>query len=145
MSQRDDDAFSLVEVLIAMFILSMMSLAVLPLLITATAISVDNRDTVQTTALADAHLAAIRAQFPAQPVTETTCAGLHTAVAKLLADDPTVPNVEVPDGFSRSMTVESCPPGAAAGKPAALLVTVRITPAAGHTVALKSRISVSKG
>ncbi len=145
MSDHNDDGFSLVEVLIAMFLLSMLSLAVLPLLITATAVSIDNRDSVQTTALADAHLSTIRAQFPAQPVTETKCADLHTAVARLLADDPDVPNVEVPEGFSRSITVESCPVGAAAGEPAALLVTVRITPAGGDTVALKSRVPVSKG
>lgn len=145
MITRSEGGFSLVEVLIAMFLLSLLSLAVLPLLITGVAVSVSNRDNVQTTALADAHLAALRTQFPAQPVTETTCAALHTTVTKLLADDPTVPNVEVPPGFTRSIAVEACPTGANAGKPGAPLVTVRITPATGGAVEIKSRIPVTKG
>ncbi len=144
MFQRTDDGLSLVEVLIAMFLLAVLSLAVLPLLIGAVRLSVDNRDSVETTALADAHLAALRAQFPVQPTTDTTCAQLRAAATQLVDSDPsTLPNIVIPAGYSRSVTVDACPTGAAAGKPAAILVTVRVTARDGDTKVLRSRILVT--
>jgi len=144
MGHYKDDGFSLVEVIIAMFLLAALSLAVLPLIIGATRLSVDNRNSVEVTALADAHIAALRAQFPTQPTTDTTCTRLRNAATQLLDSDPgTVPNIAVPDGFTRQVIVESCPTGANAGKPAALLVTVTISPPAGDAVTIRTRISVS--
>lgn len=143
--RRTEDGFSLVEVIIAMFLLAVLSLAVLPLLIAGTRLSVDNRDTVEATAFADAHLSALRAQFPAQPATTTTCAQLRTAAATLVDSAPgTLPNITLPAGFTRTVTVASCPTGAAAGKPAAVLVTVSIADTDGETlITLRSRIPVS--
>lgn len=146
MFQRSDDGFSLVEMIIAMFLLAVLSLAVLPLLISATALSIDNRDRVEATALADAHLSALQAQFPAQPATTTTCADLRTAATKLVDSDPTtLPNIVIPTGYARTLTVEACPTGANAGKPAAILVTVRVTPLDGDIAVLRSRIPVTSG
>lgn len=146
MFQRSDDGFSLVEMIIAMFLLAVLSLAVLPLLISATALSVDNRDRVTATALADAHVSALRAQFPVQPATATTCAQLRDSASKLVDADPlTVPNVVIPSGYTRTVTVASCPTGADAGKPTAVLVTVRVTPASGKTAVIQTRIAVTAG
>lgn len=144
MFQRIDDGFSLVEVLIAMFLLAVLSLAVLPLLIGVTRLSVENRDSVETTALADAHLSALRAQFPVQPTTDTTCAQLRTAATYLVDNVAgTLPNIVIPTGYTRAVTVETCPTGAAAGKPAALLVTVSVTAPDGDVKVLRTRILVT--
>lgn len=145
MFQRSDDGFSLVEVVMAMFLLSLLALAVLPLFISATRVSVDNRDAVEATALAQAHVAALRSEFPTQPVTATTCAALTSAAARIADANPaTLPNITLPAGLTRQVTVESCPTGAAAGKPAAILVSVRISDAAGKIlVTLRTRIPVS--
>jgi type II secretory pathway pseudopilin PulG len=144
-NQRSDEGFSLVEVIMAMFLLMLLALAVLPLFISATRMSVDNRDSVRATALADAHISALRAQFPAQPVVDTTCAGLVTAAGRLVDSNPaTLPNIAVPAGLSRQVLVESCPTGAAVGKAGAILVTVKIADAAGQILAtLRTRIPVS--
>lgn len=144
MIQQPDDGFSLVEVIIAMFLLAVLSLAVLPLLVGATRLSVDNRDSVESTALADAHISALRAQFPVQPTTDTTCAQLSTAAALLVDTNPaTLPNVVVPTGYTRVVVVESCPTGAALGKPAAILVSVRVTAPDGDVTVLRTRIAVT--
>lgn len=142
---RHEEGFSLVEVIIAMFLLAVLSLAVLPLIISGTRLSVDNRDTVEATALADAHLAALRAQFPAQPPTDTTCAQLRAAAVTLVDAVPgTLPNITVPAGLTRAVAVENCPSGTTAGKPAAMLVTVTISESGGaRLVVLRSRIPVS--
>jgi len=143
--RSDDEGFNLVEVLMAMFLLSVLALAVLPLFISATRVSVANRDSVEATAVADAHLSALRAEFPAQPATTTTCAGLVAAAARIVDSDPsTLPNITLPPGLTRQIVVESCPAGANAGKPAAILVTVRISDTAGVSLAtLRSRIPVA--
>ncbi|WP_425841426.1 prepilin-type N-terminal cleavage/methylation domain-containing protein [Microbacterium sp. PA5] len=146
MFQRSDDGFSLVEMILAMFLLAVLSLAVLPLLISATALSIDNRDRVTATALADAHISALRAQFPVQPATTTTCAQLRDSAVKLVDADPmTLPNVAIPAGFTRTVTVAACPTGVDVGKPAAILVTVRVTPATGKAAVLQTRIAVTAG
>ncbi|SBS74122.1 prepilin-type N-terminal cleavage/methylation domain-containing protein [uncultured Microbacterium sp.] len=144
MTTQSDDGFSLVEVIIAMFLLAVLSLAVLPLIIGATRLSVDNRDSVEATSLADAHIAALRAQFPTQPTTDTTCAQLRTAATLLVDANPaTLPNVVIPTGLTRTVTVEACPTGAGVGKPAAILVTVRITDVDGDATVLRTRIPVT--
>ncbi len=149
MSPRPDDGFSLVEVILAMLLLSMLSLAVLPLIIGATALSVQNKGTVQATALADSYLSALKAKFPAQPTTDTKCSGdegLVKRAAELVDGDPTtLPNIAVPSGLTRSIVVESCPTGAYAGKPAAVLVTITVTPKGEAPVVLRSRIPVTVG
>lgn len=145
MSKRSDDGFSLVEVVVAIFLLGLLSLGVLPLLIGGVRLSTENRTTVEATALAEAHLAALRAQFPTQPATTTTCADLQLAASVLRdSDTSTLPNIAVPTGFQRDVVVESCPSGAAAGKPAGMLVTITIERTGGGTlIVLRSRIPVS--
>lgn len=144
MTARSDEGFSLVEVLIAMFLLGVLSLAILPLIIGATRLTLDNRESVEATALADSHVAALRAQFPVQPATDTTCAQLRNA-ATLLVDNnaATLPNVVLPTGFTRNVAVETCPTGVAAGKPAGILVTIRVTAPDGDATVLRTRIPVT--
>lgn len=76
MFQRSDDGFSLVEVIIAMFLLAILSLAVLPLIIGATNTSVVNRDTAAATAFANSQLALLRDQYPLTATSGATCSSL---------------------------------------------------------------------
>lgn len=76
----DDDGFSLAEVIIAMFLLAVLSLAVLPLIIRASGLSTSNQDTVSAIAVANAHISELRAQFPNDPATTETCEDLEVAV-----------------------------------------------------------------
>ncbi len=64
--------FSLIEIVIAMFILMFMAMAVLPLLIVPMKASLENRSTVTATAFANATLESIRAEFPNDG--ESSCA-----------------------------------------------------------------------
>lgn len=64
MTQHRDDGFSLVEVVVAVFLLGLVSLAVLPLIVGVAALSVTNRDTASATGYAQAQIAAIRDEFP---------------------------------------------------------------------------------
>lgn len=58
-----DSGFSLVEVVIAMLMLGLMSLALLPLLIGTMKASVENRSLVTATAIANDRIAEVRAGF----------------------------------------------------------------------------------
>ena len=68
----DADGFSLVEVVIAMFLLAVLALAVLPALIGATRASVTNRSVLTATTFANGQLAAIQADFPDDPTAPTS-------------------------------------------------------------------------
>jgi prepilin-type N-terminal cleavage/methylation domain-containing protein len=75
---------SLVEVVIAMFILAVMSSAVLPLLIGGIQVSAVNRDAVAANAFANSQLAQLQASFPNSA--ENSCAAVTAAAASGVAD-----------------------------------------------------------
>ncbi|BDZ40592.1 prepilin-type N-terminal cleavage/methylation domain-containing protein [Microbacterium suwonense] len=127
-----DDGFSLVEVIIAMFLLAVIALALLPLMIGATRTGVVNRDLVAATSFANAQLSPITADFPLVAGTASTCTALQGRKAS-----------DVPDpagtGLLASIEVGGCP----AAYPGAVTVTVTVHAADGGTlVTLPTRIPV---
>lgn len=139
MTSQSDDGFSLVEVIIAMFLLAVLSLAVLPLIITATASSVVNRDVVEATAFANAQLAPIKAAFPTEPVSPTSCASLRTYIVDVAhaVSDP------AGSGHTATIDVDPCS-GDSRDYPDAVVVTVIVRDADGDAlVTLPTRIPVS--
>ncbi|WP_439594154.1 prepilin-type N-terminal cleavage/methylation domain-containing protein [Microbacterium sp.] len=89
---RKDDGFSVVELIIAMFLLAILALAVLPLLIGATKTSTVNRSLVAATTYANSQLAPIRVQFPndgtnsCAAVSARASTGVTDTASGLLAD-----------------------------------------------------------
>jgi len=61
---RADDGFSLIELVIAMFLFGLIALAILPSAISAAELSVVNRDDVAANAFASGQLALVRTAFP---------------------------------------------------------------------------------
>jgi prepilin-type N-terminal cleavage/methylation domain-containing protein len=126
-----DDGFSLVEVIIAMFLLAVLSLAVLPLLIGATQLSVVNKDLAAATAFANAQLAPVRDAFPVNAVTPRTCSSLTAYAAT---------NVAGPagSGLLASTAIGSCP----ATYPGTVAVTVTVADSDGTIVSVPTRVLV---
>ncbi|WP_434811682.1 type IV pilus modification PilV family protein [Microbacterium sp. bgisy189] len=134
-----DDGFSLVEVIIAMFLLMVIAVAVLPLMIGATRASVVNRDVVSATTFANSQLAPIKAAFPTESTSPTSCAALRTRAV------PAASAVSDPAGTGHTATVAvaSCPSGAAS-YPTTVVVTVTVRAADGDVlVTLPTRIPVA--
>lgn len=132
---RDSEGFSIVEVIIAMFLLMVLALAVLPLIIGATNTSVVNRDLVAATTFANNQLAPIKASFPNDPSTPTSCATLRGRAAVDVAD-------VAGTGLQADLTVGACP----AAYPGSVLVTVAVEDSAAPgdvLVQLPTRVSVS--
>ena len=132
---RESEGFSIVEVIVAMFVLMVLALAVLPLIIGATRVSVANRDLAAVTAFAHAQLAPVKAAFPNDPGTPTSCATLRGSVA-----------ADIPDpggsGMTADLAVGDCP----AAYPGAVLVTVEVEDPAdpgSELLRLVTRVSVS--
>lgn len=142
MSRRADDGLSLVEVIIAMFLLALLSLAVLPLLIGGVSLSVTNRDVAAATAIANDRVAALRLGYPIAAATTRTCTSLTGDLSAM-----TVSNV---NGSALSLRAApvidtgetlACPPGAAE-YPRAVLVTVVVADADGTLAEVRTRITV---
>lgn len=147
MFQRTDDGFSLVEVLIAMFLFAVISLAVLPLLITGIQLSTVNRDVVAATSVANERIAQLREQFPTSATSVKKCNALLTAVAAISPTDARNPRLtisaaalpeKVPVG---TPTPAVCPVGAA-NYPRSIRVTVTVREAGGATTTVPTRITV---
>lgn len=135
-----DDGFSLVEVIISMFLLAVLALAVLPLIIGATRLSVSNKDSVAATAFANSQLSVLRDAFPLAPTTPTSCAALQARTVALASA------VSDPAGSGMKATVEVIDvcPATTADYPASLRVTVTVRNPQGDTVvSLPTRIRVS--
>lgn len=64
MSTRAEDGFSLIELVMAMFLFGLIALAILPAAISAAHLSVVNRDNVAANAFASSELALVRTAFP---------------------------------------------------------------------------------
>jgi prepilin-type N-terminal cleavage/methylation domain-containing protein len=129
-----DDGFSLVEVVIAMFLLGVLSLAVLPLIIGATRASVQNDDLARATAFGQAILAPLRAEFPVSPSNPGTCSDLEDYEA---AD---IPDPAGSDLVS-DVVVEPCP----SDELATVGVTVIVRDLEGTLVELPTRVLVASG
>jgi type II secretory pathway pseudopilin PulG len=84
----DAAGFSLIEIIIAMFLLMVIALALLPALIGATRVSVVNRSLVEATAFANAQLAPIRAAFPDNSSSPTSCGTLTAKNGSVNPDQP---------------------------------------------------------
>ncbi|WP_404432415.1 prepilin-type N-terminal cleavage/methylation domain-containing protein [Microbacterium lacus] len=119
-----DKGFSIVEMIIAMFLLAVLALAVLPLLIGATQASSVNKSLNAATTFAGAQLAPIRADFPAQGT--NSCAAVHATAGS--AED-------LANGLESTVVVGTCPgvyPGTVtvtvtvyrAGEPSSPLITI---------------------
>nr|WP_274635829.1 prepilin-type N-terminal cleavage/methylation domain-containing protein [Microbacterium bovistercoris] len=76
-----DAGFSIVEVIIAMFLLAVIALALLPLLVGVTRSSVTNKSLVAATSLANAQLAPIRSQFPNTSTGTNQCSDVRAKSA----------------------------------------------------------------
>ncbi|GEM_PF-2195295 len=129
MSPRDDEGLSLVEVLMAMFLLALLAIAVLPLMIGATRTSVVNEDLAGATAFANAQLAEIRESAVAG------CEELQDWDERRI-DDPASTDVTAIVSI-----LEECP----STYPAAVPVTVTVgTSATPELVVLSSLILVAR-
>lgn len=93
-----DEGFSLVEVVVAMMLLMVVSLAVVPLLITATSSSVTNRDLATANALANAEISKVRALYPDSSTT-TSCASVRGSSG----------GVDARTGLTASFSFGACP------------------------------------
>lgn len=132
MSKCADEGFSLVEVIIAMFLLAVLSLAVLPLIIGATRLSVTNKDLVAATTFANSQLAPIRDAFPVNPGSPTKCSDLQArAVASVI--DP------AGTGLVATVVVGACP----TAYPGSVAVTVTVKEGSSTLVKLPTRILVA--
>jgi type II secretory pathway pseudopilin PulG len=123
---------SLVEIVVAMFLLALMSVAVLPLMVGAVQASAANRDLLAATTLANARLATLQAAFPNSAV--NSCAAVAATAATAVADPSG-------SGATASISFGACP----ISYPATVTVTVRAfrPQATTATVTLASAILVS--
>ncbi|HML49842.1 MAG TPA: type II secretion system protein [Propionicimonas sp.] len=96
----DQAGVSLVEIVVAMFILAMMSIGVLPLMMGAVAASAGNRDLVAATSLVNGQLAALEAAFP--NTSENSCAAVSAAAAAGITDPSG-------SGATAAIVVGECP------------------------------------
>lgn len=132
MDVHRDDGFSLVEVIIAMFLLAIIALAVLPLTVTAVRASVGNADLVAATTFANAQLAPIVDAFPQDPSATSSCVVLQAHAA-------TATPGPVGTDLVSDITVGPCP----SDYPAAVDVTVTVTENGATLVSLPTRVLVT--
>lgn len=151
MFQRHDEGFSLVEVLIAMFLFAVISLAVLPLLISGLSLSVVNKEGVAATTLANDRLAQLRDQFPTARDSARTCEALVIALRDMDVDDASNPGLRVaaaafpedPDAANDTNNPDSqiCPVQIAQ-YPRAVVVVVTVSEGTTQLARVPTRITV---
>lgn len=117
-----DAGFSMIEIVVAMFVLAVMSIGLLPLILGTIQTSVLNRQLVAATTLAGTSLDDARRVAASTP----SCAALTTWRAGLVTGTPTA------DGSIVEATVGSCP----TAFPGTVLVSVRVRSAADSTATL---------
>jgi prepilin-type N-terminal cleavage/methylation domain-containing protein len=128
---RSDDGFSIVEVVIAMFLLAILALAILPLMVGVTRTSTVNRSLVSATSFANAQIAPIRAAFPSAATGTTSCATLRSTYAKTGTAGP------AGSGLQADVTIAACPTATAA-YPTAVAVTASVYKSSAPTKILAS-------
>lgn len=111
---NDDTGFSLVEIVIAMFLFLVIATALLPLTVSAVSLSAGNRNLTAANSLAGSRLADLRAKFP-DAVETTSCAAVRAEQGVDLADP-------APTGLVSDLTVGTCP----ATYPGTVIVTVKV-------------------
>lgn len=144
MFQRHDDGLSLVEVVVAMFLFGIISLAVLPLLIGGISLSTVNRDVVSATTLANDRLAQLRKQFPTSKASVATCDALLLAIGSVDPDDPGNPDLTVAASATADPDQTQACPTAAAAYPRTVLVRIVVSDQSGKVVSVPTRIMVGK-
>lgn len=129
---RDDDGFSLVEVVIAMFLFAVLALAILPLMTGLSQRSAENRTTLSATTFAKEELSKIQADYPSTPgSTATTCTVLHSLQSR-------APVVDSASGYAARVTVGDCP----AAFPASVPVRVIVARGGTDLVTVATRVRV---
>lgn len=129
-----EHGFSMVEIVISMFLLGILSLAVLPLIFGLTQRSVENRGLLAATALANGELAKIAADFPSEPGFASHCSELAARASAPPAEDTV-------NGLQATLTVGACPADATA-YPASVPVLVTVTEAGGTVTSVAGRARV---
>ncbi|MEJ6553843.1 prepilin-type N-terminal cleavage/methylation domain-containing protein [Microbacterium esteraromaticum] len=131
MNTRTDDGFSLVEVVIAMFLFMILAVATLPLTVQVISTTAVNRDSLTATAFAKSQLAKIQAAYPATPGSTTSCTTLR-------AMQSSPPAVDTASGFEATVTVGACP----AAFPASVAVHVTVSDHGDPLTSLTTRVRV---
>lgn len=131
-NNQDDSGFSLVELVIAMFVLAVLSLAVLPLIVGTTDVSTQNRGLLAATAFANDQLAKIQQAYPATPGDDTTsCVALRALESAPPVTDPA-------SGFEARLTIGACP----AEFPASVPVVVTVSEGGTVVTSVTTRVRV---
>lgn len=142
MSTHSDDGLSLVEVIVAMFLLAVLSLAVLPLLIAGVSLSVDNGETVAATAVANDRIALLRDEFPTSPDSARTCTALVDAIAAADTGDPNNPDLTISTVAAPDDPGDPVCPASASAYPRSVLVTVTVIDGSGNVTRVPTRFTV---
>lgn len=134
---HDEHGFSLVEVVVTMFLVALMAVGILPLIIGLTQSSVTNRTLLAATSLANAELAKLQAAFPTDPsATSTSCTALRSLQSA-------APAVDSRNNLEARLTVGACPASAAANYPSSVPVTVTVTQDGTTITVVESRFRVA--
>jgi prepilin-type N-terminal cleavage/methylation domain-containing protein len=131
--ESDDTGFSLVEVVIAMFLFLVIATALLPLTVSAVTLSAGNRDLTAANSLASSRLADLRGTFPDGSPTNS-CAAVRATTNTDQADPAST-------GLVSDLAIGTCPttyPGTVVAT-----VTVRESGHAGSLVEIPTRILVA--
>lgn len=115
---NDCSGFSLVEVVIAMLLLAILSVALLPLIISVTVASSQNRDYLQATGYARAILTEAQSLAPSVPGHSSSCAAIRQDLLLLGGEAQPDPV----SGFIAEPTVSPCP----ASFPGTLTLNVKV-------------------
>jgi type II secretory pathway pseudopilin PulG len=130
-NNRMDEGFSLVEVVVAMFLFMIVALAVLPLTVRVVSTSTDNRDLTAANSFAAARLAELRDQF-GDEAASSSCAAVR-ARAHTGQSDP------AGSGLASDLSVSSCP----AQYPGTVQVTAVVKADGTTIVTMPTRILVT--
>lgn len=109
---RDDAGFSMVEIVVAMLLFALLSVAVIPLIIGITVLTANNRDIEDARASVASDIAQLREQYPSDPAASSAalCSALDT-----YGFSPTPSDIG--NGLTVKRTADACPstfPGAVA-------------------------------
>lgn len=108
--ERDDAGFSLVEVVVAMMLFALLSVAVIPLMISITVLTAQNRDAEAGRSSVAADIAALRERYPSDPAisSPSLCSQLNDEGFNATPSD-------IGHGLLATRTADACPvtfPGA---------------------------------
>lgn len=100
----DDAGFSMVEIVIAMLLFALLSVAVIPLIMTITVLTVQNRDSETARSAVSADIAALRERYPSDPAISAP------ALCSQLDDEGfTATPTDIGHGLRVTRNAEACP------------------------------------